>query len=286
METITTLPTPQTVSEVSEIIATIIDDYRSGRISKEQISRLIKEHSQLQSTIQWHGFSKPYGYSGDFAIIDKIYTHHITPVKEAACWDEYFHTQAAPIAVRNRKTYFKKWIAEKVDSIGTRFNLLNIASGPARDLYEAYNALDKEHVLRTTCVEMDPDAIAFAKTLNKSHLDSVTFIQKNIFRYQDTTVYDGIWSAGLFDYFDDKTFVRILRRMRDWIGEGGEIVIGNFNADHNPSRDYMELLGDWYLHHRTEHQLIDLALQAGYPRGTTRVQREPENVNLFLHINL
>ncbi len=98
--------------------------------------------------------------------------------------------------------------------------------------------------------------------------------------------FDLIWSAGLFDYFDDKLFAALLRRFRNYLKSGGEIVVGNFNQDHNPSRAYMEILGNWFLHHRTEQQLIDLAQKADFEHWQLSVNREPENVNLFLHIKV
>ncbi len=95
-----------------------------------------------------------------------------------------------------------------------------------------------------------------------------------------------VWNAGLFDYFDDRTFVVLLIKMKEWCTSEGEIIIGNFNEENNPSRDYMEVFGEWYLHHRTEGRLIQLALKAGFDRANIAVAKEPENVNLFLHIKL
>ncbi len=68
----------------------------------------------------------------------------------------------------------------------------------------------------------------------------------------------------LFDYFNDKTFVAILKKMKNWLKPGGEIVVGNFNDNHNPSRNYMEILGEWYLEHRSENTLKQLALKARF----------------------
>jgi hypothetical protein len=59
--------------------------------------------------------------------------------------------------------------------------------------------------------------------------------------------------------------------------------VGNF-SDFNPSRDYMELLGDWVLQHRTRDRLRELALEAGAAEDAIDVQWEPEGVNLFLHV--
>ena len=75
----------------------------------------------------------------------------------------------------------------------------------------------------------------------------------------------------------------MVKRLQVAIAPGGELVIGNFSRA-NPSRSYMELVGEWNLHHRSEDQLRELALQAGADADQLSVGREPENVNLFLHL--
>jgi SAM-dependent methyltransferase len=159
---------------------------------------------------------------------------------------------------------------------------LDVASGPARDLKELFDQI-APNSLSVTCVEMDSRAIEFAKNLNVNHLEHMEFINQNIFKFRTEAKYDVVWSAGLFDYFDDKSFVLILKKLMDFATEKGEIIIGNFN-DENPSRDYMEMVGDWMLNHRSEEQLINLAIQAGADPAKIWVGQEPEGINLFLHI--
>lgn len=159
-----------------------------------------------------------------------------------------------------------------------------MASGPGRDLSELYNEKNTAKQLHTVCVEMDRHAITYAESLTSDFSSYIRFINKNIFKYNTEQKFDIIWSAGLFDYFDDKAFVFILKKFKTWIAPGGEIVIGNFNQHHNPTREYMELFGDWYLHHRSKQQLTELAKEAGFKENQLAVGNEEENVNLFLHI--
>ena len=78
--------------------------------------------------------------------------------------------------------------------------------------------------------------------------------------------------------------MKLLKRLKEWQKKGGEIVIGNFNQAHNPSRDYMEILGDWCLIHRTEEQLLRLAKESGYGENEIYVSRMPDNMILYLHV--
>ena len=130
---------------------------------------------------------------------------------------------------------------------------------------------------------MDNKAIEYASGMCDNIIDSVTFINKNAFKFRPDGKYDLIWSAGLFDYFNDKMFKRLITRMYDVLEENGTLVVGNF-SDYNPSRGVMEILGKWYMHHRSEEDLIQLALDIGVPREKISVNHEETKVNLFLHM--
>jgi extracellular factor (EF) 3-hydroxypalmitic acid methyl ester biosynthesis protein len=132
------------------------------------------------------------------------------------------------------------------------------------------------------CIEQDRNAVNHASALCEAYLDRITFHVKNALRFQSDKKYDLIWSAGLFDYFEDKVFVFMLKKLGTMVAEGGEIVIGNFSTT-NPSRPYMELF-EWHLHHRSPITLKALAARAGFAADQIRVGREQTGVNLFLHI--
>jgi len=46
----------------------------------------------------------------------------------------------------------------------------------------------------------------------------------------------------------------------------------------------MEIVGDWYLHHRSAEDLMSLARKSGIHHDNIQISSEPEGVNLFLHI--
>jgi hypothetical protein len=75
----------------------------------------------------------------------------------------------------------------------------------------------------------------------------------------------------------------LVRSLMPFVNVGGEVVVGNF-SEFNASRDYMELMGDWYLEHRSEGRLRELAEKAGAKAGQVEVKWEPEGVNLFVHV--
>ncbi|MET7256081.1 class I SAM-dependent methyltransferase [Dyadobacter fermentans] len=236
----------------------------------------------LAETMHGYVYRKPLGYAGDFRLIDMIYTHHQSGHEAYERWDRYFHYNAATEAVRNRKDFFKNQLLHKIARRKKPLHLLNVASGPARDLYELYGEVNAD-MLVTTCVDVDADAIAFASELCSPYAEQISFHQKNILRFSSAEKYDVIWSAGLFDYFEDRLFVMALKRLLTMLRPGGEILIGNF-SEHNPSRGYMELFGEWFLIHRSREELIALSLEAGVQPELITVEQEPLGINLFLKI--
>jgi extracellular factor (EF) 3-hydroxypalmitic acid methyl ester biosynthesis protein len=186
---------------LDEVIRKLAHLQKKGFIEDKEIKELNLQLGNAfhENTIHGYGLKKPFGYAGDFMLIDKIYTRHITDDEKFKIYDEYFHYHVGTEAVRNRKKYFKELMKRKLGN-KQEIKLLNVASGPARDLMELYDELkdtDKNKI-NSTCIDMDEHAIEYAKRLNKKHLNKIQFKNKNIFRYKEEQKYDVIWSAGLF----------------------------------------------------------------------------------------
>ena len=251
-----------------------------------KLAQLIREalgDAMSAETIQGYGFLKPFGYSGDFNMIDKIYRQHVSPRADLKNWDLYFHAQKAPVAVRNRKQYFIDLVTRLREREPDReLHVLDIASGPCRDVIEYLDQSDDRDI-HFHCVDADRHAIAYARDTCRHRLAQITFYHRNALRFRSARRFDLIWSAGLLDYFSDRQFVFLIKDLYRQLGAEAELVVGNFHPD-NPSRDYMEIIGDWHLTYRSEHDLIDLARQAGFCLNDIRIGVEPAYVNLFLHL--
>jgi extracellular factor (EF) 3-hydroxypalmitic acid methyl ester biosynthesis protein len=259
----------------------------SGSATRQQLQQVWRDQGEcfLRETMQGFGLLKPHGYAGDFEMIDRIYTQWRSPNPHFVRWDDYFHAQSAPQAVRNRKEEFQKAVSQSVTvNQDSPIRVLNLGSGPCRDVSEFISTHPGADVT-FDCVDQDPKAIAYAtslldKTRGKAR---VHFRQDNVVRFKPVERYDLVWSGGLFDYLPDRLFVALLSRMVTWTRPGGRIVVGNFSR-HNPSRRYMELVGEWILCHRDETALRALANKAHLPADRVEVFGEAEGVNLFLDI--
>ncbi len=277
-------PMPADYAHMNRSLRQLGDSVRAEIITRREVLSYVKDITtrHLDNTLQSRALAKKYGYSGDFEIIDDIYTQRIIASEELRRWDLYFHAQPAPVAVRNRKAYFHHLLNKHHGSKSGPLHILNVASGPARDMREWM--LDHPNAdLFFDCIDADVHAIDHARVLCAPFIDRVEFHHRNAMRFLPSKGFQLVWSAGLFDYLSDRAFVFLLKSLLAVTSRGGEVVIGNF-SDFNPSRDYMELMGDWMLNHRTAKQLRELAIEAGAPAKRIDIQWEPEGVNLFMHI--
>lgn len=254
----------------------------AGQLLERDRAELLEAFGMAMSPLTMQGFalSKPHGYAGDFEIMDRIYQHHVSSDPVLANWDRLFHRQAAPKAVRNRKAYFHR-LLDYHDASGLP-RILKIGIGPGRSMFEWLSTHPSSKAV-FDCVEIDPNAVRYATELNQPFLDRIQFFRKNCLKFQPTQQYQLIWAAGIFDYFDDATFLQMMQRLLAAVAADGELVIGNF-ADTSPSRPSMEFGLEWFLHHRSADQLVALAMQCGVARERIAIGCEDLGVNLFLHI--
>ncbi len=273
--------------EYNKIATSIGNSFKNNEIGEAEKMQLKEAYGPVMTaqTLQGYVLKKPHGYAGDYEIIEKFYTYHKSPDERLAKWDEYLHEFKAVKAVRNRKDYIIQTLSKKMayHTSASPFEMLNLASGPARDIYEFFTSHPFAD-LNVDCIDLDENAIKYATNLLGEYSSRVNFFNKNILRFSTTKKYDLVWSAGLFDYFNDDIFKRLLTRFLGNVKTGGEMIVGNF-CNTNPDINYMELL-DWKLYHRSTEDLICLAMECGSSREQISVDKEPEGVNLFIRIKM
>ena len=243
---------------------------------REKIKTILNEN-----TLIGHGFVKPYGYPGDFTLIDKIYKFEVNPDPLYRNWDLFFQNQPGANAVRNRKEFFieycKKLILRKENA-----RVLILGSGPASDVHEFLTDFSGGKNINIDLIDFDQSAIDFSMKKNKIFNGQITYNKINALRFNSYKLYDLIWSAGLFDYFKDKHFTYLIRKYINCLTENGEMVISNFSTK-NPTKRFMEVI-EWNLNYRTESDLFRIASAADINKEMVSVTQEPLGINLFLKI--
>ena len=235
-----------------------------------------------ENTLIGHGYRKPFGYPGDFNLINSIYDFHINDDARYRKWDIFFQNQPGAKAVRNRKDYFVSHCSRLISQKPGEVKVLILGSGPATDVYEF---LDNNPGCRISfdLIDFDQNAIDFSRKKNEKFNGAISYNRINVLRYKPFKTYDLIWSAGLFDYFKDKHFVFLIQKYINYLAEDGDYIISNFSTE-NPTRRLMEVLSDWYLNHRSQGDLYNIALRACIDKKYVFIDTEPLGVNLFLKI--
>jgi len=279
-------PQPHDYPFFNQVLENLSNSIESKEVSKEDLKPIYQlfDGEFLEKSVHGHSFRKPFGYAGDFLVIDKVYQKEIHP--EYKRWDEFILNHRTCDGIRNRKEYFKNLLTHICQTSNlAKIDLLNVASGPARDLLELYTHCEETERLYTDCVEYDPNAITYAKKLTQAYNQQISYENGNIYTYQTDKKYDVIWSSGLFDYFNDKVFVSILKKFLSWAKPTSKIVLGNVCPAHS-LKEYMEILMDWSLYIRTSKDLIRLATEAGVNPKNVKIGIEEAGIFLFLHIEV
>lgn len=220
-------------------------------------------------------YEKPFGYAGDFKIIDDIYRNQPRTVGFDGLWDYYYQQMTASRATRMRKEDIKNIITDFIRNHKNQdIRIMNLGSGPAREIKELLETDSKKIFLRVIfdCYDFDARAIDYAKKL-VNEARNVNFLQKNIIRIalkkevkeEIPEDYDLIYSVGLFDYLDEKIAVRLVINLKKLLRKNGMLVIANFDGKYNnSSAGLMEWATEWYLIYRNQDELKKIFINAGF----------------------
>jgi hypothetical protein len=247
----------------------------------------------LRGWLQNQARIKPRGYAGDYEMLARIYQSRLCDDPLGRHFDRYFQEQAAPQAVRNRMAMMADWIRQAVnnsDSAPLKIVIVGSAFGlEVRDGLAGLSAAARRRV-SVVLLDLDPQALEFARIRLETLLPEgqLTLAAENLFRLPDRPRAasrlqgaDLLFCAGMFDYLDDAAATDMLATFWQRLAPGGRMWVFQF-APQNPTRAYMEWLGNWYLVYRLESDLRTLAVAAGMPHAAIQCGAEPLGIDLFL----
>ncbi|MCF8151816.1 MAG: hypothetical protein K9K30_09485 [Burkholderiaceae bacterium] len=226
----------------------------------------------LDGPLWWQAYTKPRGYPGDYLVMDHIYDGGFrgdTP------YGQVVHALGIHIGqfVVKRKELVHQAIAEAVDQCSHPDGMLiaNVGCGPAQELVDyAQTALAGARPLTFVLVDQDSDALRHAGQGISEALrarpsgppidiqlrhQSVLRLMREVSPSQLMLKADMIYSAGLFDYFGDRTCRVLTRRLYDTLRPGGLLLLGNMKA-HTDMAWPLELIADWSLAYRTAETIM------------------------------
>lgn len=280
--------------EVVQLIGLNVVRFERENVNNEQkvykmkrlFSRKLRRHFLEGEFVPWC-WNKPYGYPGDFVIIDAIYSARPRTNGYGRLFDEHFLGMAAAVATRNRKEDFKRIIGSVVDKTPSLTRVMDLASGPCRDLKEFFDENpDKVGRVSVDCYDFDENAITFGAAL-MSGLKNVKFFKRNALRLalkkdiksEIADEYNLIFSTGLFDYLDDGIAIKLLHNLKTVLKKDGVMAISNYKEkQHNPSAYLMEWVADWNLIYRSENEFRQMFLRAGFREDQLTIRTESQGV--------
>ncbi len=233
-------------------------------------------------------FQKPRGHAGDAVLIDYIYglphpEHELAEATPVGRWIyNYTSNTMAPRAVRRRM----QLIAELIDRTcieRTGARVLSVASGHARELLLS-------HAVRAGALEevlaFDQDAASLEEAAAATGSKTLKTLQGSVARLilgkYDLGAFDLIYSAGLFDYVDERAARRLAGTLFDMLKPGGRLLIGNFLRDIDDI-GYMESFMGWNLVYRSREEIAALADGIETGVGALRYFEESErNIGFLL----
>ena len=167
-------------------------------------------------------------------------------------------------------------------------------AGPVRKGRRTKDLVKKLEVGEIALIDQEDRAITFAERtlgpLAAKHGARVQFIKESVRRLLTTKKLsaalgerDFIYSAGLFDYLNQRSVTALMSALYEALIPGGQLAIGNVAA-HNPTRFFMEYALDWFLIHRSPEDLLAFAQALDPTPSRMMVDSEPLGVNLFLRL--
>jgi extracellular factor (EF) 3-hydroxypalmitic acid methyl ester biosynthesis protein len=279
---------------LAELVKSLSDDEheRYRRYARQLVTPLL-----IEGPFARRAFEKPLGYPGDYEVMNMLYRDHAEGDSLFAKVLNIHGTQEpASVANINRLEYLSDiGISVCERHTGTPVRFASIGCGPAREVASLLQRRpDLGSHLSIALIDQEPKAIEYCeKTLSPlTHETGAKFefvresIRTLISNKQLSRVLGArhfIYSAGLFDYLNTRTFQALLHSLYEALIPGGTLAVGNVGT-HNPSRQVMEYYLDWFLIHRSEEELLRLARSLAPTPASVRVDAEKSGVNLFLLI--
>lgn len=228
----------------------------------------------------------PEGYPGDYLTLEAIYAGARAASEGVGGHiDRYITSRTLAVAVRGRLRKLSELLCRRAaEEAGGPRRWLNLACGPARELLAVPVSPERSIV----CVDQDANALRYARALVEPAGHAVRMVDANALRfaYPEYTrrrygPFDTIYSAGLFDYLETETLVKLLGGLDGALAPGGLLVAAFKDARRYRTHDYHWLSRWHYFAQRTEEEFHDIVRRAGVGPERYTVERDDSGVILF-----
>jgi extracellular factor (EF) 3-hydroxypalmitic acid methyl ester biosynthesis protein len=291
----------QVTEQLRHLMGSFEDEYT--RLDRERVPEhrnfAQRELHPLTMVSPWahRCFSKPFGYAGDFEMLNMLLRDpYEGPNSYAALINAFILSTAPPIAYGNRVAMLAEHIRHESQRVrrdhGRPLKALTIGCGPVNEVQRFM----RENPLATGCefdlMDFNKPTIDFAQERvnivgrESGHPVRATYILKSIHELLQESrgrgaasviKYDFVYCAGLFDYLSDRICGNLIELFYKYVNEGGLVIVTNVENS-RPIVASLELLMEWYLIYRNEQDM--LKLKPGL--GEQTVRTDSTGINMFL----
>jgi hypothetical protein len=270
----------QMVAEITQASSYAQVCYLMGRIlgAKHQVDlpTLTQEQIQdirhsLQPLLEQSHFwnwsaSKPYGYSGDYMVLEYCYENQVAPDSTAVGqWlDRWLLDSQLASGVRERKDMLAAFIERKAlahhQICGQPLNVLSLASGSAREMRDQSAELLQK--LDVTLIDQDARSLEYAALHLPANVKTWRTNALKLSVGDFSQRFDLVYSFGFFDYLKDDIILHCLNLCRAVLAPGGSIIFPlKMNSKYR--HWFYDVMLDWRFVKREREDGLRLAAQAG-----------------------
>ena len=198
-------------------------------------------------------FTKPRGYSGDASLLDIYYKHSSMDghIGEASALGREIYdctvNDPACAAGRERCEILARTVDAAAERTGGAAEILAVAAGHLREA-QICTSLSANRIKRWVALDQDPVSVGMMTrdiggSVVEPMIGSVLGLLKRSYKLGS---FDLVYASGLYDYLQQKTAVKLLQRLTEFLRPGGQFLFANF-SDEVTSDGYMETFMDWQL---------------------------------------
>lgn len=221
-------------------------------------------HLLNQSLVLSRALTKPFGYPGDFIMLQTLYDNKpISSTKLGRYLDQFFFDDELAKAVVNRVEVMGDRVVEFIkNSKKDELNILNIASGSG---FELKKITEQSFGKKVTyhCFDQEVASLChIAKHFQGKNPDVDIKLYKQDIRtffrdWQGDNNFDFVYNIGLADYLPDRILGSLVKEALEHLGNNGIFVLAHKDymtfPHHHPSWLY-----DWNFIHRNSSQYAEL----------------------------
>ncbi len=142
-----------------------IGDRRIANAIKKKFRKIVSV-LPYKSPLMDQGLNKPYGYPGDFDVIEKIYNNKPLSDGVGKCFDLIFLENPYSRAVRSRKDKMKELLKKFIENFNSqKINIMNLGCGPCREIRELFidDNFTTDKNIFFSLVDQDKAALGFTE---------------------------------------------------------------------------------------------------------------------------